>query len=449
VTGARHSLRRRLTARLLTLQFVALFAVAISSALIFFTFDDYSGAHFNLEIPDVIAGTLGTDGEQLTSRTTADLEHVLRQSPALWFIAEDQAGRRVERGTVPPDLVPILVDLNSMRTLEIVGDDRSADAFLEEESSPAGDVKIVFGNGAVPSWHVSLLTFAGLEVGPILALIVLMLGGLTILVVPRVVEGSLSSLQAVERVASTIDIDQRGVRLPQQDIPTEVAALVDAVNAALSRLDEGFAQKQRFLADAAHELRTPIAILQSRLELAPRAALENRLLLDVHRLANLAEQLLDLQQVGAKGRAPQAVDMVVLARQVVADLAPLALAAGYDPVFETQVERMIVNGDRSALERALINLVQNAITHGGGGGDITVSIGGDHTIAISDNGPGIPEDRREWIFEPFHRVRPSSQGSGLGLSIVRQVVEQHGGSVTVSSSLTGGARFLVRFSRTA
>ncbi len=446
--AAGRSLRRTLTTRLLLWQLAALLTIALSSVFFFYYIEDYTGAKFDLDISEILADSLVAEGGALRIEDTQDLAEVRRSSPRLWYVVVDEFGRRVVGGEVPPQMNSLLDGLADIESLEVLGSTSDFDgAMLFEEDSRVGDVKVMFGGGARPSWIAGMLSFAGREVGPLFVLLVAVLGGLTMLVVPQVVRASLSSLRAVERVASRIDIEQRGVRLPSDEVPSEVAALVNAINAALSRLDDGYAEKQRFLSDAAHELRTPIAILLNRLELSRKGEFDHRVLMDVHRLANLAEQLLDLQRIEHQETAPQPVEMVALSRNVMANLAPLAIAAGYDPVFDTEVESLVVLGDASSLERGLINLVQNAIIHAGGEGEILLTVHADRSIAISDSGPGIPADRRDWIFEPFHRIKPMNEGSGLGLSLVKEIIRRHNGSISVGRSDNGGAKFLVRFSK--
>ncbi|WP_038380316.1 sensor histidine kinase, partial [Bradyrhizobium elkanii] len=217
--------------------------------------------------------------------------------------------------------------------------------------------------------------------------------------------------------------------------------LVTAINDALKRLDDGYSRHQRFVADAAHELRTPIAILNTRLESLPPGPEKTRLLEDSARLATLAEQLLDIQRFDQCRNPFVRVDLVAVARNVAADLAPLAIAAGYELSLDTSVDRVETSGDRAALERALTNLVQNAIQHGGRRGTITIHVGSAATIDVSDEGDGIPQGERTRIFDPFYRLAPLDRGAGLGLNMVREIARLHGGHVSVLDGPKGGACF--------
>lgn len=266
----------------------------------------------------------------------------------------------------------------------------------------------------------------------------------TVFAIPIVVRRVLAPLGQAAAQAEQIHVDRRGTRLSTEDVPAEVTPLVKAVNDALARLDEGYDRQQRFLLDAAHELRTPIAILQTRLESLPDGAQKTRLLEDGARLASLAEQLLDLQRLNPhNGTAGTMIDLVEVARRVAADLAPLAIAAGYELSFDCEVEKFAVIGDQGALERAVANLVQNAIEHGGRRGAITIAVGRSGTVDVTDEGEGIPVEHRERIFEPFHRLQPRTRGVGLGLNLARSIVQRHGGDIVALPGSRGGARFRI------
>lgn len=265
----------------------------------------------------------------------------------------------------------------------------------------------------------------------------------TLVATPIVVRAALRGLGGVVDEAQRIDVDQRGTRLPTADVPAEVGPLVTAVNDALGRLDEGYERHKRFLADAAHELRTPIAILQTRLESLPETPGKDRLLEDAARLATLAEQLLDLQRLDQPAAPFARVDLVTLGRRVAADLAPMAITGGYEMAFDAPDGTVEVLGDRAALERALVNLVQNAIEHGGRHGIITIRTLATGSVEVIDQGAGVPIEHRERIFEPFYRVRAQERGAGLGLHLVHEVVRRHHGRVTVEDSIPAGACFRI------
>jgi len=434
------SLRHRLVGRLLAWQIATLILLGTSVVLILYFADDRDERSLDSGLAEMIAGAIGEGPDGLVLTETPELVALLAGSPPLWFVAVDESGRQLVRGDVPARLLGLADSIAVINVLRIESDgSRVNSAELETEPSAVGDLKVLFGGGPAPDPLMALLAFAVRDVTPFVLLVLAVIATMTVLVVPKIIAQSLSGLETVVRQAAAIDSTELGARLATNEVPAEIAALVDAMNAALHRLDNGYARQQRFLADAAHELKTPIAILQNRLELADDSAHDQRVLLDVYRIANLAEQLLDIQRIEHGEIALQAVDLVVLGSKVIGDLAPLAFDAGYDPAFTSGVADLTVEGDPGAIERAFINLVQNAIAHGGGRGAIALSVNADYTVAVSDDGPGIPADRQDWIFEPFHRIKPLDQGSGLGLSLVREIMRKHGGSVSVGTSESGGA----------
>jgi signal transduction histidine kinase len=429
-----YSLKWRLVRRLLALQaaLLSLLVLLIVGAL-------YFGGHlFNFESEDVTIDALktavvrGADGG-LALQATPELERLRSTVPDLWFIVRDRQGHKLTEGAPPPHFARMgngLDDVGNARLGWNLGDPPRANAQMRWIASAAGEIQVVTGPGAEAplGWLIQavLIVFASFVL-PALAVMALA----TVVGTPAVVSRALGGLEAVAGEAEQIDLDRQGARLTATFTPSEVTPLVDAVNRALQRLDEGHARRKRFLADAAHELRTPIAILQTRLEALEDTPQRVRLLEDVARLAVMAEQLLDLQRLERDREVFVALDLVALGRRVAVDLAPLAIAGGYELAFESEAEQVGVFGDRAALERALANLVQNAIQHGGRRGTITIRAGRERTVDVMDEGPGIPAEERERIFEPFSRMAPRDRGAGLGLHLVQEIARLHGGSVAV------------------
>ncbi len=435
-----HSLKWRLIRRLLTLQaaLLSLLIVLIIAAL-------YFGGHLlNFESEDVTIDALKTavsreaDGS-LAVRETPELIALRATVPDLWYILRDRQGHRLTEGSPPPHFARIgdaLDDIGNARMGWNLGDPPRANAHMRWVRSVAGDIQVVTGPGgeAPIGWLLQgvLVVFAGFVL-PVLAVMALA----TLIATPMVVSRALDGLGTVAAEAERIDIDREGTRLPTALMPAEVTPLVDAVNRALQRLDEGHGRRKRFLADAAHELRTPIAILQTRLETLPGSAERTRLLEDIARLAVMAEQLLDLQRLERAPGAFIGLDLVAIGRRVAIDLAPLAINAGYALAFETEEEQVGVIGDPAGLERALVNLVQNAIQHGGRRGTITISVGSEGIIDVTDEGPGIAAEQRERVFEPFSRLAHQDRGAGLGLHLVREIVRLHGGTIAILDRACG------------
>jgi signal transduction histidine kinase len=350
-------------------------------------------------------------------------------------------------GAVPPEFASLGPALDSIGQAKL-GWDKSDEntpflsARMKRVETPAGNVQIIATTDTRASDAKSLLriglTFFAITL-PGLAVMTLA----TLFATPRVVRNALIGLDEAAQQARKIDIDKQGTRLPSDAVPLEVAPLVDAVNDALARLDEGYERHRRFLADAAHELRTPIAILTTRLESLPGSADKNRLIEDAARLGTLTEQLLDVQRFQRNLVQPSRIDLGTLCSRVIADLAPMAIAAGYDISLQKEVEHVEVWGDESSLERVLINIVQNAIQHGGRRGEIVVALKAPAVVEVKDDGPGVPAAQREQVFEAFHRAGPHSRGAGLGLHLVQEIMRLHDGEVSVVDTDSKGACFRV------
>jgi len=383
----------------------------------------------------------------LTLRETPAIMERRAAVPDFWFLVRDRDGRSISEGPVPKEYARIGAALDGIGQARLgwnLGDPPRPTARLKWVEGPAGQIQILTGPGGVVSWRRAVVAASTLlltVIAPVFFLMTLA----TLIATPAVVRRALAGLGRAVTQAGTIDVDRRGARLPLEQVPAEVAPLVAAVNAALGRLDEGYERHKRFLLDAAHELRTPIAILRTRLEsLGPGPGM-SRLIEDVARLSTLAEQLLDLQRLNQQNVALVPVDLVQIAQRVAADLAPLAIAAGYEMAFESEVERAEMRGDPASLERALANLVQNAIQHGGRSGSIILRVDRPATISVTDEGPGVPAADRERVFEPFHRLHSRDRGVGLGLNLVQEIVRLHDARITVLDGPNGGACFRITF----
>lgn len=380
------------------------------------------------------------EGGSLTLDQQPDLTRIIESYPDFWYQATTRDHQVVRYGDVPPEIARTGTTLDGIVSLQVIieTETESPPAILiRTVQKPGGPVQVAVGGGPTLGLSAIIQTITmGLMVTTFVVLAIA-----SALTIPRLIRRELRGLNTAAAAAEAIDVDQRGIRIPESGLPAEVLTLVRAVNEALERLDDAHSRRERFLADAAHELRTPIAILSARIETAEPFAEKQKLLADVTRLGDLTNQLLDVQRLTLGDPDFVPIDLVELAASVVADLAPLAIAGGYELELDAPDDAVRVNGDHGSLSRALTNIVRNAINHGGNRGRILITVTRPATITVTDDGPGIPLDEQDLVFEPFHRSRPSSEGAGLGLSLVQNIVRTHGGEVTVGSSPTGGARF--------
>lgn len=217
--------------------------------------------------------------------------------------------------------------------------------------------------------------------------------------------------------------------------PQEVHALAGAVNQLLSAVRRSLGQEKRFLNDAAHQLRTPLAGLISQTELAltetdPQALQERltKVLAGAQRSAHLVHQLLSLARKEGEVRL-QSLDVAALAREVAREWTPRALAAGIDLGYEGE-DSLWIAGEKLLLHEALSNLLDNALLYAGHGSVVTVRVtqaSGQTEIDVEDNGPGLSEADLTHVFERFWRASDLPGGCGLGLAIVNEIAHRHGG----------------------
>lgn len=278
---------------------------------------------------------------------------------------------------------------------------------------------------------------------PLILLIVIVMG-VGILVALRL---GLRPLRTISQQAAGIGPATITQRLPLRSTPREIAPLVVAFNAALDRLEAGLRAQRDFSANAAHELRTPLATLRAQVEslLTPderRDAVE-----EFERLGRLIAQLLTLAEAD-NGEDLKMVpfDLVALARDLTGDMAGAVIAGGRNIAFETIHDRWPCHGAPGLVEVALRNLLENAVRHTPPASEIVVGIDQAGRLSVRDDGPGIPANFRDRLFDRFSKADTQGFGAGLGLSIVRRVMDLHGGEALLLPLATG-ACFMLDFSQ--
>ncbi|HEX6361634.1 MAG TPA: sensor histidine kinase N-terminal domain-containing protein [Albitalea sp.] len=244
--------------------------------------------------------------------------------------------------------------------------------------------------------------------------------------------------------------------IDEREAPEEVSPLVRAINDLLMRLDQSLAAQKHFLADAAHQLKTPLAGLRTQAELAqreidagendPRAVKRSlqQIALSSQRAAHMVNQLLAMARAEDKEHAShrQNVNIARLATETVRDFVPRAMEKRIDLGYEgpDSGQALPVKGHALLLREMIRNLVDNALQYTPAGGTVTVRVMDDPfgqvvVLQVEDSGPGIPAAEREQVFQPFYRsLGTDVDGSGLGLAIVREIVQQHGAEITLEDA---------------
>ncbi len=334
----------------------------------------------------------------------------------------------------------------STRSVTVVDDDRFR-VLSRPVSLPAGAAAVLHIGESIDDLDDSLasLRFA---LAAVIPAVVGLLGVLVWLMVGR-------ALQPVERIRSEVgEISETALdrRVPEPPTGDEIARLAATMNAMLDRLEESTLRQRRFIADASHELRSPIARLRTELEVAlaspdiaeHRATLE-RLHKEAVSLQRVVSDLLHLARAdaGLVGGRREGVDLDDLVLRETRRLR----ADGHHVVIDDLSAAHVV-GDAGQLGRMVRNLLENAVRHADHSVDVSLDeVDGLARLTVADDGPGIPPDERERVFERFARLDAARSdadgGTGLGLAIVAEIVQAHGGQVRVDAAAGGGARFTV------
>lgn len=269
-------------------------------------------------------------------------------------------------------------------------------------------------------------------------------------------------LRALTSVRSEIEnrshVDLSPIR--DNNTPYEVRPLVQAMNDLLSRLSAALAAQQRFIADAAHQLRTPVAALKTQTELAVRQVRDGDAQATLQQLhtaadhaARLVNQLLTLARAepgSHRSVMRERINLAALARETAGEWVPRALTRGIDLGFDDASADTDISADPFLVRELINNLIDNALNYTPSGGRVTVRVmrdAGLATLEVDDDGCGIPEDERERVFERFYRSTGGSpEGCGLGLAIVREIAQGHGASSTIRSGANDrGTRVIIAF----
>ncbi len=449
----RHSLKLRIIATLVIAQIFA-FAIAwfVTIGLGHMGFEGFVSSLDELSsvraTKQVIASLrLNKEGE-LEIQPTADLLEEMKRAPGMKFAAFKSPLRKPIAGS-SPELLPVLqslIEINPGHVHFVLPGDPSTvrSGLMDPRRTPFGRLHIaVYGQkfrwGDVIDAAQDVTRF----LIPYMAVAVIASATVTWIAV----HWGLDPLNRVAAQASRIDMNSLHQRLDADHVSTEVYPLVEAVNGALARLDEGVTQQRRFTANAAHELRTPVAILTARIDAPKEPSFLTDLECDARRIHAIVEQMLSTARLNEhRANVQERVDLTEIARSTVADSALLAIKRKRQIDFEEPEAAVYVRGSQFALESVLRNLIDNALRAEPENGTVIVRVGPDATIEVLDHGEGVAESDREVIFEPFWRKSDGATGTGLGLAITREIIDALCGRIEVEQTPGGGATFKVSFS---
>jgi len=248
------------------------------------------------------------------------------------------------------------------------------------------------------------------------------------------------------------------VRPLLHDVPKEFKPLVGAVNGMLLRIDSGLRGMRRFISDASHQLKTPLAGLQVQIDMALREKDPEKMLgslekvsVSVRRTSRLAKQLLCHARAVESSSSLRDVDLCHITREAISAMTPKAFARRIDLGYAGAANAPL-RGDATLLGEMIMNLIDNALSYPPQGARVTLTVQ-QHaglSLTVDDNGPGIPTDKREEVFERFVRLNESNvEGCGLGLAIVREIAASHAAQVILEDSPGGGLRVRIDFPETA
>jgi signal transduction histidine kinase len=358
---------------------------------------------------------------------------------------EDLVWQVTRAGTVVRSSQPLAAPLPTRETAEARLRGAEHPYVVVTDEAAGYDIAVAASLEEVDDSRAALVT--PLLVG--LPLVLLLVGGTTWVVAAR----ALAPVERIRREVEEITGDRLDRRVPEPRSRDEIHRLARTMNAMLARLEDSRTRQQQFVADASHELRSPLTGIRQAAEVArshpgalPEGELVDAVLEESARMQRLVEQLLLLTRAdgGVVTHVHHDVDLDDLA------LAEAERVGRSGLVVRTSgVGAGRVRGDRAALAQVVRNLVDNAARHAGTTVAVAVRETGDGAeLLVEDDGGGIPEEHRERVFERFVRLDEArardAGGSGLGLAIVKEIVAAHGGTVVVSSAELGGARFVVR-----
>lgn len=440
MTAARRPLARTLTQRL---TLIALGIVALNVVVV--------GAYYGSDRPALEAEAVA----DMTDRLAAALEGVILPGnapvrdifadhpDAYAFALVDRAGVVIDAmnaDLIPPSAADLYaddwitrIDLPQMRRV-VAG---------HEFADRTDGLRVTFVMNADPAGLLRRAYFSELRQhvwAPVLPMAIVLIM-VNVLLIRR-------ELAPVARAAAWARAIRPGALAPppEGDLPAEVADLIEATERALSRLATALAAETRHAAEAAHALRTPVAVLVARLDALPQGETTERLRADLAALARTVQQVLAASRTDVLAVPDEmAPDLRDAAQAVTAALAPFAYEKGVELALSLPDAPVLAHANREGVELALSNLIENAVLHGGPG-LVEISVGPALTITVRDHGPGLPAAAGSQLFKPFWRGPAAVPGgTGLGLAIVERLQQAQSGKVSAQNAAGGGCQIVLSY----
>ena len=444
------SIGRRIIWRLSTL---FLCALVFSSALFFYQSWIHRVANLDRSLRETAghlaysarrdsAGTLQIPGSVLGTLQILEI-------PSLRYAVSDAVTGAIAVGSVPGlinDVAKLPVSAASMGSFDFHDANGASErGYVTTADSTVGRLRVIVASPNL-SFADTLAWMQDEALNELLPILAPLFVGV-LLVAPFTIRRSLLPLDRLSAQAALIEPAHTDVRLQEDGVPSEILPLVRKINEALARIDEGFEQQRRFTSNAAHELRTPLAILRARIDGLEEGTTKGGLIRDLERMSRLVSQLLLAGRLELQAPAPDAVvDLTEVARETVERMTPLRAASEHPLKLLLPGNPVKILGDAESLGDAVRNLIENAFAHSPPGAPVEIEVTPGGAIEVRDSGHGVPAKNRKRIFERFWRgERASSDGAGLGLSIVQAIAARHRGTVTVGDNPGGGAVFRLQF----
>lgn len=399
-------------------------------------------------VSDLVIRSLTACGDQVCVEPVVELRNEYARAPNMKFAVFDEARQHL-RGS-SPDLVEALT---TAHVIQMTAAHLHFNLPGDVEASPLGYME---RRWTTYGWlHVAVYRqkfrwddIFGylLDAAQWMAVYLVAIVALSGLAAGYAVRKGLSPLHSAAKQVEAIDFDHLDRDIIVRDVPVELRPFIHAINGALARLNKSAVRMRRYIANAAHELRTPLAIMRARLEDAEEPTFRQDLLRDASHLQAIVEQMLiSTRLTERQASLNDQVDLIATVRQIVADYSPLVLECERDIELAVAGSAILVRGNRRAIECVVGNLIDNALRAEPRGGLVTVRVADPANVSVVDHGSGVDPADRDAIFEPFWRKSEETPGTGLGLAISRELMSKLGGRIWFEETPGGGATFNISF----